>query len=185
MIVAAMLANLDASSASSRTNARVAEFQTNGRYRRRFPAARDPARGLRRRELDQSCTELRRDRPRPTTAAASGFRRQHRARPIWGANDSNPFSGTCIPAANYARGDILGAAPRRPRRHSDRGRCFPRTGSISAPSTCRGSVFVGPTRPRRSADAGRPTICSKPTSTTSAPGPIRRPRTRRSRRCTG
>ena len=26
---------------------------------------------------------------------------------IWGANDSNPFSGTCIPAANYAGGDVL------------------------------------------------------------------------------
>lgn len=26
---------------------------------------------------------------------------------IWGANDSNPFAATCIPAANYARGDVL------------------------------------------------------------------------------
>lgn len=26
---------------------------------------------------------------------------------IWGANDTNPFSATCIPAANYGGGDIL------------------------------------------------------------------------------
>ena len=26
---------------------------------------------------------------------------------IWGANDANPFSATCIPAANYLAGDIL------------------------------------------------------------------------------
>lgn len=26
---------------------------------------------------------------------------------IWGTNDSNPYSATCIPAANYLRGDVL------------------------------------------------------------------------------
>ncbi len=26
---------------------------------------------------------------------------------IWGSNDANPYSATCIPAANYARGDVL------------------------------------------------------------------------------
>jgi type IV pilus assembly protein PilW len=26
---------------------------------------------------------------------------------IWGSNDNNPFSGTCIPAASYSTGDIL------------------------------------------------------------------------------
>lgn len=29
------------------------------------------------------------------------------SRRLWGAEDSNPYAATCIPAANYARGDVL------------------------------------------------------------------------------
>jgi len=121
LIVAAMLANLTASSASNRTNARVAEFQTNGRYATDF---------LRRELQHAGFTGLTRvtwsDPPEGTNLQAlgatlttdygcgAGFAAslvpqtgEPKSGLIWGANDSNPFSGSCIPADNYARGDIL------------------------------------------------------------------------------
>ena len=143
LIVAAMLANLNVSSGSNRTNARVAEFQTNGRFAADFL----------RRELQHSgfagvswvnLTDL------GTTGTTdygcgAGFA-ANIAQPIWGANDSNPFSASCIPSDNYLRGDIL---------------VLRRAGLDTIPSATtlsanflyfrseyvRGSVFLGPTRP--------------------------------------
>ena len=142
-IVAVMLASYATSSASNRTNARVAEFQTNGRFATDFL----------RRELQHSgfaglsWTNL---TLTGTTGTAEygcgpGFVANIN-QPIWGANDTNPLSGSCIPAANYARGDIL---------------VVRRAGLDSIPSATalaantlyfrseylQGSVFLGPTRP--------------------------------------
>ena len=141
IIVAGMLASFATSSASNRTNARVAEFQTNGRFATDFL----------RRELQHSgfaglsWTNL-------TLTGATGTAEYgcgpgfvaNINQPIWGANDTNPLS--CIPAANYARGDIL---------------VVRRAGLDSIPSATtlaantlyfrseylQGSVFLGPTRP--------------------------------------
>jgi len=143
IIVAALLMNFTASSASNRTNARVAEFQTNGRFAADFM----------RRELQHtgfaglSWTNLTQTGSLATTdyGCGVGFAANIN-QPIWGANDSNPFSGSCIPAANYATGDIL---------------VLRRAGLETIPSTTtlasntlyfrseylQGSVFLGPTRP--------------------------------------
>ena len=146
-IVAGMLASYATSSASNRTNARVAEFQTNGRFATDFL----------RRELQHSgfaglsWTNL---TLTGTTGTAEygcgpGFAANIN-KPIWGANDSNPYSSTCIPtttsAPNYARGDILVL------RRADLD-AIPTTATLSATSLyfrseyLQGSVFVGPTRP--------------------------------------
>jgi type IV pilus assembly protein PilW len=143
LIVGAMLANLQVASTSNRSNARVAEFQTNGRYASDFM----------RRELQHSgyagvswinLTDL------GTTGTTDygcgvGFAAKI-TEPISGSNDSNPYSGSCIPSANYARGDILVLR----RAGLD---LIPTTTVLSANTLyfrseyVRGSVFVGPTRP--------------------------------------
>lgn len=63
---------------------------------------------------------------------------------IWGTNDANPYSATCIPAANYLRGDVLVIRGLNPN---------VATGPFSASlvyfrsSYEGGSPFVGPTLP--------------------------------------
>jgi type IV pilus assembly protein PilW len=143
MIVAAMLANLDASSASSRTNARQAEYQTNGRYAADFLRREIQHAGF----AGVSWTNLTELGATATTdyGCGVGFA-ANIAQPIWGANDSNPLSGTCIPTANYARGDIL--VLRRAGLDS-----IPTATALSATKLyfraeyLQGSVYVGPTRP--------------------------------------
>lgn len=143
LIVVAMLANLATSSGSNRTNARVAEFQTNGRFAADF---------LRREIQHAGFAGVRWTNLTDLGATATtdygcgvGFA-ANIAQPIWGANDSNPFSGSCIPGANYARGDIL---------------VLRRAGLDAIPAATvllantlyfrseylQGSVYIGPTRP--------------------------------------
>jgi type IV pilus assembly protein PilW len=143
MIVAAMLANLDVTATSNRANARVSEFQTNGRFAADFL----------RREIQHSgfagisWTNLTDLGATGTVdyGCGAGFAANIQ-QPIWGANDSNPFSGSCIPAANYARGDIL--VLRRAGLDS-----IPTSTALSATTLyfrseyLQGSVFLGPTRP--------------------------------------
>ena len=143
MIVAAMLANLNASSVSNRTNARQAEFQTNGRYAADFLRREIQHAGF----AGVSWTNLTELGATATTdyGCGAGFA-ANIAQPIWGANDSNPFSGTCIPTANYARGDIL--VLRRAGLDT-----IPTATALSATKLyfraeyLQGSVYVGPTRP--------------------------------------
>jgi type IV pilus assembly protein PilW len=143
LIVAAMLANLNASSLSNRTNARVAEYQTNGRFAADFLRREIQHAGF----AGVSWTNLTDLGATATTdyGCGVGFA-ANVAQPIWGANDTNPFSGTCIPTANYARGDIL---------------VLRRAGLDAIPTATtllatrlyfrseylQGSVYVGPTRP--------------------------------------
>ena len=143
IIIAGMLSSFATSSASNRTNARVAEFQTNGRFATDFL----------RRELQHtgfaglSWTNLTQTGATGTAnyGCGTGFV-ANIAQPIWGANDANPLSGSCIPADNYARGDVLvlrrsglDAIPAASALASDR--LYFRSEYL------QGSVFVGPTRP--------------------------------------
>lgn len=41
-----------------------------------------------------------------TNGCATGFN-QNLRQAVWGANDSNPFSASCVPSTNYLRGDVL------------------------------------------------------------------------------
>jgi len=143
LIVAAMLANLDVTATSNRANARVSEFQTNGRFAADFLRREIQHTGF----AGVSWTNLTDLGATGTTdyGCGTGFA-ANITQPIWGANDTNPFSGSCIASTNYARGDIL---------------VLRRAGLDSIPSSTtlaantlyfrseylQGSVFVGPTRP--------------------------------------
>ena len=109
MIIAALVGVLSSNSSNTRTNDRTSELQSNGRY-----------------ALDHLKRELRHAGYRgytwaepntPTTViavnneclsgAAAGAFVQNIRQGIWGANDANPFTADCLPAANRLRGDIL------------------------------------------------------------------------------
>ena len=107
LIIAAMLQNLTVASGSNRTNARVAEFQGNGRFAADF---------LRREIQHSGFAGIIGSKPVPPSPITAPYTANYGCgagfaakidEPIAGANDSNPFSGSCIPSANYARGDIL------------------------------------------------------------------------------
>lgn len=109
MIVAALIGVLSSNSRSTKTNERTSELQSNGRY-----------------ALDHLKRELRHAGYRgytwaepntPTTAiavtnecldggAADDFVQNIR-QGVWGANDSNPYTANCLPAASRLRGDVL------------------------------------------------------------------------------
>ena len=90
-------------SANARTNDRTSDIQTNGR------AALE---ALRRDVMHAGYRSITWADPNQisigavTGDCAAGFTANVR-QGIWGANDSNPFSATCILAANYGGGDIL------------------------------------------------------------------------------
>ncbi len=143
IIIAAMLASVSVTSGSNRTNARVAEFQNNGRFATDFL----------RRELQHtgfaglSWTNLTQTGAVGATdyGCGAGFV-TNIAQRIWGANDTNPLSGSCIPAANYARGDVL--VLRRAALDA-----IPAATVLAANTLyfrseyLQGSVYVGPARP--------------------------------------
>ena len=110
LIIAALVGVLSSNSRSAKTNDRTTELQGNGRY-----------------ALDHLKRELRHagyrgyswaDPNTPTTAipaitneclgaaAAAGSFVTNIRQGIWGANDSNPFTGNCL-ATGYLRGDVL------------------------------------------------------------------------------
>jgi type IV pilus assembly protein PilW len=103
ILILAMLASLQTSASMNRTNVRTSELQTNGQF----------ALEVLRRDLlhagFKGLTYARPDTGSPgaiTSDCAAGFA-GNVTMGIWGANDTNPFSGTCVPTANYAEGDIL------------------------------------------------------------------------------
>lgn len=103
VLILAMLASLQTSASMNRSNVRTSELQTNGQF----------ALEVLRRDLLHSgfkgLTYARPDAGSPgaiTSDCATGFA-GNVAMGIWGADDTNPFSGTCIPTANYSEGDIL------------------------------------------------------------------------------
>ena len=105
-IIAAISVALMASSSGSKTNDRTAELQTNGRY----------ALQILKQDLQHAGFLGLTFSPEPdvdlgsisaiTSECAAGFVANIR-QGIWGANDNNPFSATCIPSDRYSQGDIL------------------------------------------------------------------------------
>lgn len=102
-IISAISVALMASSSGSKTNDRTAELQMNGRY----------ALQILKQDLQHAgFLGLNFSEPSPvnlgtiTSECAAGFVANLRQR-IWGANDNNPFSATCIPSDRYSQGDIL------------------------------------------------------------------------------
>jgi type II secretory pathway pseudopilin PulG len=91
------------SSTNNRANDRTTDIQMNGR------AALE---ALRRDVIHAGFRALTWAEPNAvsigaiTGDCANGFSANLR-QGIWGANDTNPFPATCIPAANYAGGDVL------------------------------------------------------------------------------
>jgi type IV pilus assembly protein PilW len=112
LIIVSLTAVLVSSSGSSRTNQRTSEVQSNGRFAaellkhdlheagfKGFTAAADmntPSTVLT--PITGECL--------PAGASAGDFVKNIR-QGVWGSNDANPFAASCIPAANYARGDVL------------------------------------------------------------------------------
>ena len=98
-----ILASLLSATSMNRSNGRTAELQTNGQYALEV---------LRRDLLHAGFRGLTYVLPGTGTPGViasecvAGFA-ANIGMGIWGANDSNPFTGTCIPAARYSKGDIL------------------------------------------------------------------------------
>jgi type IV pilus assembly protein PilW len=107
MIVSGLVGMLISTSSSNKTNDRTAELQSNGRF------ALDHLKRVMREAGYRGYTAA---APLPPTLSTPGiigecgtagnFVKNIR-QAVWGANDSNPFSTNCIPAASYLRGDVL------------------------------------------------------------------------------
>jgi type IV pilus assembly protein PilW len=107
LIVSGLVGMLISSSSNNKTNDRTAELQSNGRF-----------------ALDHLKRVMREAGYRGYTAAAplstilstptitgecgiAGSFVKNIRQAVWGGNDNNPFSTTCIPAASYSKGDVL------------------------------------------------------------------------------
>lgn len=151
-IVGALIIVVTGSSATSATRERASALQTNGRY-----AMEQIKRDLLHAGYlgisslfspDQAVTV---GNPGPPAIAAISVTNAcsttdvgRLSQRIWGAEGSNPFSATCIPAANYARGDVLVIRGLNPSRVNP-----PFSASLVyyRSSYEGGAPFVGPTAP--------------------------------------
>lgn len=111
-ILAALVGVLASNSGNSRSNERTSELMTNGRYAlnsmkhelreagfRGYTWA-EPLAAAALGDIDNECLEA----VGQTAGSFLGNIRQG----VWGANNSNPFAVSCIPAANYvANSDVL------------------------------------------------------------------------------
>src|SRR5687768_1145511 len=104
LLVASMLAVLVASASTGRTRDRAVEVQVNGRH----------AIDLIKRDVQHAgflggTSTFYPDAPAPIAVAnacdAAALGRMSMR--IWGSDDANPYSGSCIPGAGYARGDVF------------------------------------------------------------------------------
>lgn len=103
LIIGSLIGVLINSKSSSKTNDRTSELQSNGRYALnslRFELRHAGFRGYTWAEpnpvsfvVTGECN---------TTGFVTNIRQA-----VWGANDSNPFAGSCIPGADYAGDDVL------------------------------------------------------------------------------
>lgn len=103
-LIGSVLAAVLAAASTGRARDRAADIQTNGRY----------AIDLMKRDLQHAgflggTSLFYPDAPAPIAVAnvcdANMIGRISQR--IWGADDTNPYAGSCIPADNYARGDVL------------------------------------------------------------------------------
>lgn len=103
LIVMGITGVLVTGSNSRRSGDRSAELQTNGRY---------ALEAIKRDLIHAGYRGLTWAQPTSlgvgtiTNECVAGFV-VNLGQPVWGANDTNPFSATCIPAANYRGGDVL------------------------------------------------------------------------------
>jgi len=109
MIIAALIGVLVSNSRSSQTNERTSELQGNGRYaldylKRELRQA--GYRGYTWAEPNTPTTTLTVTNECLDSGTANAFVQNIR-QGIWGANDSNPYTANCLPAANRLRGDVL------------------------------------------------------------------------------
>jgi type IV pilus assembly protein PilW len=114
-VIGALITVVLGASATSATRERVSELQTNGRYgieQIRRDLLHAGYLGIS--SLSSPDDPISLGNPGPPVIpaivvanlcdAANVGRLSQR---IWGSEDSNPYAATCIPAANYARGDVL------------------------------------------------------------------------------
>jgi len=111
IIIAGLLTVFLNSSASSKTNERTAEVQSNGRFAIGTLKADIRAAGFKGYSwadpnIPSTTLTPITNECLPTGATAGSFVANIR-QGIWGTNDSNPFSANCIPTSHYARGDVL------------------------------------------------------------------------------
>ena len=106
ILVGVVSAAFLAGSSSEKTNVAASEVSINGSYAINV---------LRRDLLHAGFQGITWATPTPATTAlgtitneclGAGFASNVRQN-VWGSNDANPFSATCIPAANYSTGDVL------------------------------------------------------------------------------
>lgn len=104
LLVAALLGGVVTSASTGRTRDRAADLQVNGRY----------AIELIKRELQHAGHLGGAGVFSPDAPAAFAVSNVCDAAllgrlsiPVWGADDSNPFSGTCLPASQYLAGDVF------------------------------------------------------------------------------
>ena len=106
IILSALVGVLFSSSSTSMTRERHSELQTNGRY-----AIEEIKKDLLHSGYLGISSVFSPDQPiAPGIAVANVCDAAlvgQLSRRIWGAEDNNPFAATCIPAAMYARGDVL------------------------------------------------------------------------------
>lgn len=113
IIIAALVGVLASNAGQTRTNERTSEMQSGGRYAldtikrelrhagyRGFTYIYAPLTLPVLTPITAECLE---------TGATAGTFVANISQGVWGSNDANPFSGggNCIPAANYAGGDVL------------------------------------------------------------------------------
>lgn len=102
-LIAAFIVAVSTSSANGRSNERSSDLQNNGSAALQVLQRDINHAGYRALTWpDPAATGL----PAVTGDCAAGFSVNLR-QGIWGSNDTNPFAATCLPAANYAGGDIL------------------------------------------------------------------------------
>lgn len=106
-LVGAMLTTLMTSAALGRTNERASDVRTNGSY----------ALSILKRDVQHAghlglTSVFSPDAPLDSakftvTNVCDAARIGQISQRIWGSNDSNPYSGSCLKAADYAAGDVL------------------------------------------------------------------------------
>jgi len=106
-ILAGLVGVLAANSSNSRSNDRTSELMTNGRYALNSMKQELRQAGFRGYTWAEPSTPgaLTLTNECLATGATAGSFVANIRQGIWGANNSNPFSGSCIPAASYAGGD--------------------------------------------------------------------------------
>lgn len=149
-IISALAAVVIGASSTSRTRERASDLQVNGRY----------AIDVMRRDLQHAgylgiSSLFFPDQPITTanlplspsisvTNVCDNATVGKLSQRIWGADDSNPYSSTCIPAADYLRGDVLVVRGLNPNAASG---TFAATTVYYKSAYEGGSPFVGPTEP--------------------------------------